>query len=286
MEVRLMLRIPYSLVAIALVCLVAVGAVDAAAILTVPDASFYEVVDYTNSHLGPGTLTETTTNSYGTATSTATAAATLAGGVSASGSANVPVYPGLGPVISALSSSIIYFEVIGPTSFRSVTLDISATVSSSASSGLNGSGGGGAVIYWTGYYQEDPVGTNREIDVSTSSTGGVTTSTSYDAGVFGTASSVSVTASQFTGFTGYYGYVSLEATGGSDYGTVSSDATADPVITIDPTWLAANPGYSLVFSPNLTVPEPGTWMMVLIGFAGLGFVGYSRSKKNTTLGPL
>jgi outer membrane lipase/esterase len=28
-----------------------------------------------------------------------------------------------------------------------------------------------------------------------------------------------------------------------------------------------------------TVPEPSTWVMMLVGFAGLGFAGYRRSRK-------
>jgi hypothetical protein len=30
------------------------------------------------------------------------------------------------------------------------------------------------------------------------------------------------------------------------------------------------------------VPEPSTWAMILIGFAGVGFAGYRRTKKNVT----
>ena len=30
---------------------------------------------------------------------------------------------------------------------------------------------------------------------------------------------------------------------------------------------------------NSAVPEPSTWAMVLLGFAGLGFAGYGRSSK-------
>jgi hypothetical protein len=30
---------------------------------------------------------------------------------------------------------------------------------------------------------------------------------------------------------------------------------------------------------TLTVPEPSTWAMMLIGFAGLGFVGYRQRQK-------
>jgi hypothetical protein len=38
---------------------------------------------------------------------------------------------------------------------------------------------------------------------------------------------------------------------------------------------------SLVVDLPLTssVPEPSTWAMMLLGFAGLGFVGYRRTKK-------
>jgi hypothetical protein len=31
------------------------------------------------------------------------------------------------------------------------------------------------------------------------------------------------------------------------------------------------------------VPEPSTWAMMLIGFAGLGFVGYRRTRKPASI---
>jgi PEP-CTERM motif len=34
---------------------------------------------------------------------------------------------------------------------------------------------------------------------------------------------------------------------------------------------------------NVTaVPEPSTWAMMLLGFAGLGYVGYRRAKRNSS----
>jgi len=54
----------------------------------------------------------------------------------------------------------------------------------------------------------------------------------------------------------------------------SASATADPVISIDPTWLAQNPGYSLEFSPGITngsTPEPSS--LFLLG-SGLLTAGY------------
>ena len=31
------------------------------------------------------------------------------------------------------------------------------------------------------------------------------------------------------------------------------------------------------------MPEPSTWAMMLIGFAGLGFMAYRRTKKNAAV---
>lgn len=49
-------------------------------------------------------------------------------------------------------------------------------------------------------------------------------------------------------------------------------ASIDPMIIIDPTFLADNPGYTLSFSPNPVggVTEPATWAMMLLGFALAG----------------
>jgi hypothetical protein len=35
------------------------------------------------------------------------------------------------------------------------------------------------------------------------------------------------------------------------------------------------------FLPVTTVPEPSTWAMMILGFAGIGFMAYRRSRKNT-----
>ena len=52
----------------------------------------------------------------------------------------------------------------------------------------------------------------------------------------------------------------------------SFSALADPTITLDPAYTAPH-GAKFVFSPNLPVvsaPEPASWALMLIGFAGLG----------------
>jgi PEP-CTERM motif len=54
-------------------------------------------------------------------------------------------------------------------------------------------------------------------------------------------------------------------------------AYIDPTFTIDPAY-ASN--YSLTFSAGIAggVPEPSTWAMLLLGFAGIGFMAYRRSR--------
>jgi hypothetical protein len=44
--------------------------------------------------------------------------------------------------------------------------------------------------------------------------------------------------------------------------------------------IALNPVNSLSFDFSIfVVPEPSTWAMMLLGFAGLGFVGYRRTPR-------
>jgi hypothetical protein len=42
-----------------------------------------------------------------------------------------------------------------------------------------------------------------------------------------------------------------------------------------------NPGETFVSGSISAVPEPATWAMMLLGFAGLGFAGYRRTLKGT-----
>ena len=38
---------------------------------------------------------------------------------------------------------------------------------------------------------------------------------------------------------------------------------------------------SFVVNVTAAVPEPSTWAMMILGFAGIGFMAYRRSRKNT-----
>ena len=66
-------------------------------------------------------------------------------------------------------------------------------------------------------------------------------------------------------------------------GTDKQSASIDPFLSIDPTFLLNNPGISLEFSAGIVnvspVPEPSTWAMMILGFAGIGFMAYRRKSK-------
>jgi hypothetical protein len=64
----------------------------------------------------------------------------------------------------------------------------------------------------------------------------------------------------------------------------SYSASIDPIITIDPAFVAQ--GFTLELSPGVSqpsaasVPEPATWAMMLAGFAGLAIAGFRRARRN------
>jgi hypothetical protein len=64
-------------------------------------------------------------------------------------------------------------------------------------------------------------------------------------------------------------------------------AGVDPILAIDPDMPDAD-AFSLQFSTGFgpagsAVPEPSTWAMMLLGFAGLGYVGYRTSRKAVSI---
>jgi hypothetical protein len=65
--------------------------------------------------------------------------------------------------------------------------------------------------------------------------------------------------------------------------TGGASAAIDPYFYIDPNYQFAN-DFQLNFSPGITnsvsaVPEPSTWAMLILGFAGVGFMAYRRKSK-------
>jgi hypothetical protein len=70
----------------------------------------------------------------------------------------------------------------------------------------------------------------------------------------------------------------------SGVGTDRQSASIDPFLSIDPIFLLDNPGFSLEFSSGVlnvapSVPEPSTWAMMILGFAGIGAMTYRRKNR-------
>jgi hypothetical protein len=64
----------------------------------------------------------------------------------------------------------------------------------------------------------------------------------------------------------------------------------DPYLSLDPDLMAQ--GYTILVSDgigntptvNAAVPEPSTWAMMILGFAGVGFMAYRRRAKTALMG--
>jgi hypothetical protein len=73
-------------------------------------------------------------------------------------------------------------------------------------------------------------------------------------------------------------------------GTAPVDWTLTPATVGSDFFVGLGPGFGVVSDPNSanfgatgspspTVPEPATWAMMLLGFAGLGFAGYRKAAR-------
>lgn len=77
---------------------------------------------------------------------------------------------------------------------------------------------------------------------------------------------------------------------GSSGENFAVQATSGRFLACAQTWAAAddsqenwNAGYTFRFTNVTPVPEPSTWAMMLIGFAGLGYAGHRASRKSAAL---
>lgn len=71
-------------------------------------------------------------------------------------------------------------------------------------------------------------------------------------------------------------------------GVDSQFAFVDPIISFDPAFSDGS-NFHLFFSPTVgntptsAIPEPSTWAMMILGFAGVGFMAYRRKSKSALM---
>jgi hypothetical protein len=63
--------------------------------------------------------------------------------------------------------------------------------------------------------------------------------------------------------------------GGSVVGTITTDGATG---TINPSDFITRSGIQVIASTAGTVPEPSTWALMLLGFAGLGYAGFRQNR--------
>jgi hypothetical protein len=90
-------------------------------------------------------------------------------------------------------------------------------------------------------------------------------------------------------FSGVIFEITIAADGSAGVPEGDSNAGIDPYLVVDPSTpnaslvtLVFSPGIDNAPLPSAEVPEPSTWVMILGGFAGLGFAGYLASRKSAS----
>jgi len=241
----------------------------------VSDALFSELVAG-QSNSAPGTVNETTTNGYGSETSIATTSANLSvstGSMYTGPDNNASTLDGTGE-----ATIYYYYQVVSPpdaTPGATVPMTISANLTTAAS-GFNSSADT-AINLGYQYNPEEFIGS---IGATTSCSASTCTSQSDVLGALGKLGTLTLVNLPFSVFADTPAYVELLSESGTAYGSGMASATVDPVIAIDPTWLAENPGYTLEISSNVTqtppVPLPASAWLMLSALGGLALIGRRR----------
>jgi len=180
-----------------------------------------------------------------------------------------------------------FFEVVNPTSSSgSATVYVTAkggvSVTSQATPGSFAEGNSGyavAQLFISGLlnvsatanyeYSDLPNGEDQFNANSSNVTGTAGSTSSFSGGFNITNDPITVQLN-----TPYEIQLNTETGGGP---IVNASAYVDPIIT--------SPGNNVYFSSGITgaVPEPSTWAMMLLGFAGVGFMAYRRKPKLTPM---
>ena len=194
---------------------------------------------------------------------------------------------------SATASLYYYFTAYGPSAGVSVPLLISATAGASANAVAGSTADGSGVVSWAA--NGKVVGQLvTGVNCVGASCAANTSTIGVPAGDETSGKGISIENVPFTATSlaknsttpSYASYAEISAGGVVNDGSGTFSAFADPVIEIDPVWLATHPGYYLVFSSNVNppgtsgtgpgtgtgttaVPEPGTLPLALMGIAGI-----------------
>jgi hypothetical protein len=182
------------------------------------------------------------------------------------GPSNPSAAAGSSGVIGARSQLDYYFTIVGP-SAGPVPIFLSGTAHLS----YIGSGLAAAGLFANNHLNQRVIGTSIECAAPTAYPVAFTECGQQD--FLATALFDSFISD---GPTTYSGKITMTALVGlTDYiGSTSAQAWIDPLISIDPTFLASNPGYSVVISAGIgnapAVPEPASWALMIGGFALAG----------------
>jgi hypothetical protein len=188
----------------------------------------------------------------------ATGASTLIGSSFSDGGMNALVGAGAGLLGASNDSTNIY--------------SISATTAALTSVATSPLGSSGDLAFAGGTLFEAASGSNGANQLVNASTGTIvgqfhTTTTSGFNNVFGLADDGT----------------SMFAVAGTEIFSVDlSSGLLTPVLDYSGHGLGDANGTAFL-AENTTVPEPSTWAMMMLGFAGLGFFGYRVSRKNAAI---
>lgn len=161
-----------------------------------------------------------------------------------------------------------YFEAVGPTN-TSVLFDIQAGGSASET----GSGNAFAHLYLNG---SSVIGEPGTLTSACSA---------YEVNGCGSISSAFILNSVFSAQSGTVQQIEIDVDGDVNQNGGTYMASVDPTITIDPGFLAANPGFTLEFSSNVTqnpispIPLPDARPLIASGLGALGLVGRRKRRE-------
>jgi hypothetical protein len=247
---------------VGLICVCAGGARADTVPVSIPDATYLETDWGGPNGTSPGTITYTNTFDGIDITGTATTLGTVAG----SATANANNGAGIGG-----SGSAYYYWEIGcgsaPDCNTTTEAPLILTASGSASASLYADGYAYVQIYEVGVVL--CVGTPGAPYCNGPATSSVSYGFNWKAGLV----------------SNIYMIAGADVDGGVNG---SSEAQIDPLLSIDPGWLANHPDYYLAFSSNsdlAAVPEPGSvLLLVTMGVAALAVMVGRRRRARPSSG--